>query len=144
MIRRRAPHDRDRLAYLVAAGIAAELCRVEVDDVIARGTPGTFRRRRVRTARALALYLAHTGANLSIARVSRASGRTKQRVSFLCHLIEDRRDEPAFEVLVSRAEGWFLLRFGAAPIAMVAAIAGASRDAALARSAAVYLAERAA
>jgi chromosomal replication initiation ATPase DnaA len=69
-----------------------------------KGAPGAA------FARQVAMYLCYTGFELSLARVAVAFERDRSTVSYACHRIEDRRDEPAFdqwieslEVMVRRA-----------------------------------------
>lgn len=55
-------------------------------------------------ARQLAMYLAHTMLGKSLADVGEAFGRDRTTVSYACNLIEDLRDDPAFEAAVTRLE----------------------------------------
>ena len=55
-------------------------------------------------ARQLAMYLAHTMLGQSLADVGEAFGRDRTTVSYACNLIEDLRDDPAFEAAVTRLE----------------------------------------
>jgi len=48
-------------------------------------------------ARQVAMYLAHVAFELSLSRVASAFGRDRTTVSYACHLIEDRRDDPGFD-----------------------------------------------
>ena len=56
------------------------------------------------TARALAMYLAHTALSWSLARVGAAFGRDRSTVSHACRRMEDRRDEPLFDLRVAELE----------------------------------------
>jgi len=55
-------------------------------------------------ARALAIYLAHVALGLSMAEVARCCARHHSSVAHACALIEDRRDEPAFEAALAGLE----------------------------------------
>ena len=55
-------------------------------------------------ARQLAMYLAHVALGSSLAEIGSAFGRDRTTVSHACALIEDMRDDPAFDALVSRLE----------------------------------------
>jgi len=62
-------------------------------------------------ARALAMYLAHTGLGWPLARVGTAFGRDRTTVGHACQRIEARRDDPAFDASVAELEACL----GAAP-----------------------------
>ncbi|KKB10222.1 hypothetical protein VE26_02995 [Devosia chinhatensis] len=55
-------------------------------------------------ARQLAMYLAHVVLGQSLTSVGQAFGRDRTTVSYACALIEDLRDDPAFDADVSRLE----------------------------------------
>ena len=55
-------------------------------------------------ARWLAQSLLNSGLGISQIEVARASGVTKQAVSLAMHAIEDKRDDPAFDALVTQLE----------------------------------------
>ena len=55
-------------------------------------------------ARQMAMYLCHVGFGMSLARVALAFGRDRSTVGHACHLVEDRRDEPAFDQLLCALE----------------------------------------
>lgn len=55
-------------------------------------------------ARQMAMYLCHVGFGMSLARVAVAFGRDRSTVGHACHLVEDRRDDPAFDQLLSSLE----------------------------------------
>ena len=54
--------------------------------------------------RQVAMYLCYTGFELSLARVAAAFDRDRSTVSYACHRIEDRRDEPAFDRWIDSME----------------------------------------
>jgi chromosomal replication initiation ATPase DnaA len=55
-------------------------------------------------ARQVAMYLCYIGFELSLARVAAAFERDRSTVSYACHRIEDRRDEPAFDQWIESLE----------------------------------------
>lgn len=55
-------------------------------------------------ARQMAMYLCHVGFGISISRVALAFGRDRSTVAHACHLVEDRRDDPAFDQLLCALE----------------------------------------
>ncbi len=90
----------DEAAARLAAGVASYALDVAVDEIVsdARGTaPTAF-------ARQVAVYLCHTGFELSLARVASAFRRDRSTVAHACHAIEDRRDEPQFDLWIGGLE----------------------------------------
>jgi chromosomal replication initiation ATPase DnaA len=55
-------------------------------------------------ARQVAMYVAHVGMEMSLARVAAAFARDRSTVAYACHRIEDMRDQPAFDALVASLE----------------------------------------
>lgn len=55
-------------------------------------------------ARHLAMYLMHTSFSCSFADIGRFFGRDRTTVAHACKLIEDRRDDRAFDIEVGRIE----------------------------------------
>ncbi|PHR60941.1 MAG: chromosomal replication initiator DnaA [Robiginitomaculum sp.] len=64
----------------------------------------TRRNAKVAFARQIAMYLAHVAFELSLSRVASAFGRDRTTVSHACHLIEDRRDDPGFDLQLEGLE----------------------------------------
>lgn len=58
----------------------------------------------VARARQLAMYLSHIMLGESLTAVGQAFGRDRTTVSYACALIEDMRDDPAFDAEVSGLE----------------------------------------
>ncbi len=54
-------------------------------------------RANVALARQVAMYLAHVGCGLSLTEAGRLFGRDRTTVAHACGVIEDRRDDPAFD-----------------------------------------------
>jgi len=65
----------------------------------ARGSPSE------RLARQVAMYLAHVACGLSFAEVGCLFGRDRTTVALACGLIEDRRDDAAFDRALELLEG---------------------------------------
>jgi hypothetical protein len=55
-------------------------------------------------ARQIAMYLTHVGFGLPMAEIGKAFGRDRTTVVHACHLVEDRRDEARFDVLLDYLE----------------------------------------
>ncbi|MGH1422655.1 MAG: helix-turn-helix domain-containing protein [Hyphomonas sp.] len=88
--------DEDR-AYLAAALTAYALgLKLETLLSAGRGSPAESR------ARHIAIYLAHVGLGMSLSRVARAFDRDRSTVSYACHLVEDLRDEDAFDDFIDQ------------------------------------------
>lgn len=69
--------------------------------------------RRIAFARQLAMYLTHVGFALSLTEVGVCFERDRTTVRHACALVEDRRDQPAFDFAVSALEaGLAHLAFG--------------------------------
>ena len=56
-------------------------------------------------ARQIAMYLAHTACNWPLARVASAFGRDRSTASYACRVVEDLRENAAFDFDISRLEG---------------------------------------
>lgn len=56
-------------------------------------------------ARQLAMYLSHVVFGRTLTEIGAAFGRDRTTVSYACALIEDMRDDPAFDAEVTRLEG---------------------------------------
>ncbi|MBS9478806.1 helix-turn-helix domain-containing protein [Ancylobacter radicis] len=73
---------------LICAEAASAASGIALDDLLAPG-PGV---RPVSTARALAIYLAHVGLGLPLARVAEGFHRHRTSVDHACRRIEERRE----------------------------------------------------
>jgi chromosomal replication initiation ATPase DnaA len=85
----------DVLETLVAATFA-----VPVNELRA----GTRRRKPVAFARQSAMYLAHIVLGLSYAEVGRIFGRDRTTAAHACRVIEERRDDPLLDLVLSALE----------------------------------------
>ncbi len=64
----------------------------------------TRRGAKIAFARQVAMYLTHIAYELSLSRVAAAFGRDRTTVAHACHLIEDCRDERAFDERLDELE----------------------------------------
>lgn len=55
-------------------------------------------------ARQVAMYLTHVAFGMSLQRVAFGFARDRSTIAHACHLIEDRRDEPAFDNMLDQLE----------------------------------------
>ncbi len=69
--------------------------------------------RRVSTARQIGMYLAHTVAGLPLTKVAEYFGRDRTTAAHACRLIEDRRDDEAFDKEMTELENLLLSICGA-------------------------------
>lgn len=87
------------MARLAEAAICAAL----------RLPPADLRQQRRGTSRAafarqIAMYLAHVGFGLTLSQVGICFGRDRTTVRHACALVEDRRDQPDFELALAALE----------------------------------------
>lgn len=98
MVANRRPSDRDG-AHL-AAGLAGYALGITPACILAPGRSAM----KIAKARQIAMYLAHVGFGMSLARVADAFGRDRSTVAHGCHLIEDRREDSAFDAWLETLE----------------------------------------
>jgi chromosomal replication initiation ATPase DnaA len=84
----------------LAAAVAARMSEAEAGALIGRrrGCPP------VAAARQLAAYLAHTSLRLPRAALAAALGRDVSTIAHALRSVEDRRDDPAFDLAVTMVE----------------------------------------
>lgn len=84
--------DEDR-AYLAAA-LTAYALGLKTEAILSarRRSPAEAR------ARQISMYLLRTALGMSLSRVARAFNRDRTTVAHGCHLIEDCRDDPDFDI----------------------------------------------
>lgn len=104
----------DEAAARLAAGAASYALGVPETSILgeARGSSETA------FARHVAMYLCHVGFELSLTRVAQAFGRDRSTVAHACHVIEDRREEPQFDLWIGSLES--MLRTAPTPSALAA------------------------
>jgi len=97
----RSINEIDRRAQVAfAREIVARAFQISVAEIIAP----TRRTAPVALARQTAMYLTHVVFGMSISSVGRHFGRDRTTASHACRQIEDRRDDPTFDLLVDRLE----------------------------------------
>lgn len=99
---KRIPHV-DRAAVLKASRIVSDVYKIFRPELFHpfRGGPD------VAIARQLSQYLAHTSGSVSIANLSRLFRRHMTTITFAISKIEDLRDDPEFDALVTTLEESF-------------------------------------
>lgn len=93
-------HSEDAAAARLAASVASYALGVPAEEIM-HGKRGAAE---VAFARQVAMYLCHVGFSYSLARVAGAFGRDRSTVAYACHAVEDRRDEPHFDLWISGLE----------------------------------------
>jgi len=104
----------------VPAEVACRIVRQIVQETTAMtGERLLWRRDRRRAAchvRQVAMYVCHVVLRLSLSQIGAAFGRDRTTVSHACNVVEDRRDDAAFDAFVSAIERLVLSVFGPAGI----------------------------
>jgi chromosomal replication initiation ATPase DnaA len=97
---RRTRRRFDEAAARLSASVASYGLGVSAEEILdePRGSV------EVAFARQVAMYLCHAGFQLSLTRVAVAFDRDRSTVSYACHRIEDRREEPQFDLWMSGLE----------------------------------------
>lgn len=98
-VKRRARLAADRARVEMAVAMAAAALEVTIDEV-----HGDSRAVRATFARQVSMYIASVGFGISCTRVAAAMGRDRSTVNHACRLIEDRRDDPAFDRWIEALE----------------------------------------
>ncbi len=99
---------RDGASAQLAAAVTSFALGVEADRILG-DTRGSAE---VAFARQVAMYLCHVAFELSLARVAAAFARDRSTVAHACHLIEDRREDEAFEHWIDALEAGAARRAG--------------------------------
>ena len=73
---------------------------IGVDDILRKGRGSTC----VTQARQISYYLLRTALSLSLSRVARAFSRDRTTVAYACQLVEERRDDPDFDIWMEQLE----------------------------------------
>lgn len=84
-------HDKQRIALAVALAAFAIDAPVRKIMSLARGDNATA------LARQVAMYIAHVGLEMSLARIAVVFRRDRSTVAHACHRMEDRREEAGFD-----------------------------------------------
>ncbi|GAA4182305.1 helix-turn-helix domain-containing protein [Shinella granuli] len=105
---------------VVPAGVACRIVRQLVLEMTAMaGDRSLFRRDSRRSTchvRQIAMYVCHVVLQLSLSDIGAAYGRDRTTVGHACNVVEDRRDDAAFDAFVSAIERVVLSVFGLAGI----------------------------
>ncbi len=97
----RVRHARARQGFGPArGGVTSFALGVEANRILGN-TRGSAE---VAFARQVAMYLCHVAFELSLGRVAAAFARDRSTVAHACHLIEDRREDEAFEHWIDALE----------------------------------------
>ncbi|MBW6421219.1 transposase [Rhizobium sp. XQZ8] len=70
------------------------------------------RRRYACQVRQIAMYVCHVALRISLSDIGAAMGRDRSTVSHACHVVEDRRDDSAFDDFVAAVERLVTAAFG--------------------------------
>jgi chromosomal replication initiation ATPase DnaA len=91
----------DRAAARVAMDAVGFALGLKVEEIAAasRRTPEAA------FARHVAMYVTHVAFEMSLSRVAIAFDRDRSTVGHACHVIEDRREDPAFDAWIAALEG---------------------------------------
>lgn len=90
----------DRDGAHLAAGLAGYALGISPSCILAPGRSAM----EIAKARQVAMYLAHVGFGMSLARVADAFGRDRSTVAHGCHLVEDKREDPSFDAWMETLE----------------------------------------
>ncbi|MCJ7996163.1 chromosomal replication initiator DnaA [Rhizobium cremeum] len=89
-----------RILCMIVRQITAELLAMTGDGSKERSD----RRRAVCHVRQIAMYVCHVALQMPLAEIGDAFGRDRTTVAHACHVVEDRRDDPAFDAFVAIIE----------------------------------------
>lgn len=84
----------------VALQVVAAAAAVDPDELLAP----TRRGARIARARQVAMYTSHIVFGLSLTQVAKAFGRDRTTAAHACRVIEERRDDPAFDQWLQKLE----------------------------------------
>lgn len=104
----------------VPSGIACRIVRQLVLEMTAMASERPLWRRDSRRStchvRQISMYVCHVVLQLSLSDIGAAFGRDRTTVGHACNVVEDRRDDAAFDAFVSAIERVVLSVFGPAGI----------------------------
>lgn len=104
----------DRNSAHLAAGLVGYALDIRPEAILAAGRSAHH----VAKARHIAMYLAHIGFGMSLARVATAFERDRSTVAHACRQIEDKRDDAAFDQWLETLEQGLVT---VAPLSQIAA-----------------------
>lgn len=102
-----------RTVCRIVRQMVAELIPLFGDRVMLRRD----RRRQVCHVRQIAMYVCHVALRISMSDIGDAFGRDRTTVGHACHVVEDRRDDPAFDDFVAAVERIVTAVFGVSEVA---------------------------
>ncbi len=89
----------DRLQRIIEKAVS-EVFAIDISQMHAEARG----RAQIALARQVAMYLMHCTFSVSLTDVGRLFARDRTTVGHACKLIEDRRDEPSFDVMLNNLE----------------------------------------
>jgi hypothetical protein len=89
-----------KTACRIVRQMTAELVLLLGDRILLRRD----RRRFACHVRQIAMYVCHVALQISLSDIGDAFGRDRTTVGHACHVVEDRRDDPAFDEFVATVE----------------------------------------
>ncbi|MEL6967734.1 MAG: helix-turn-helix domain-containing protein [Pseudomonadota bacterium] len=92
-------HFRDAVTQLCLRTVSLALC-VPLEHLAAANRCKAD----IALARQVAMYLAHTQFSLAMTEIGLAMGRDRTTVSHACNLVEDRRDDDDFDLMLTQLE----------------------------------------
>lgn len=92
--------QRDEDWIELAAALVGYALGLKAEEILARGRG----RRAIVQARQITIYLACTALGMSLSRVSRATLRDRSTAAYACQMIEDRREDPDFDIWCEQLE----------------------------------------
>ena len=102
-----------RTVCRIVRQMVAELIPLFGDRVMLRRD----RWRQVCHVRQIAMYVCHVALRISMSDIGDAFGRDRTTVGHACHVVEDRRDDPAFDDFVAAVERIVTAVFGVSEVA---------------------------
>ena len=99
-----------RVACRIVSQIALEVAGLAVEQPLRRRDG----RRHASHIRQIAMYVCHVVLRLSLSDIGHCFGRDRTTVSHACNVVEDRRDDAAFDALVASIERIVAAVFGPA------------------------------
>ncbi|WP_342633749.1 helix-turn-helix domain-containing protein [Neorhizobium lilium] len=97
-----------KTACRIVRQLTAELVLLLGDRIMLRRD----RRRFACHVRQIAMYVCHVALRVSLSDIGDAFGRDRTTVGHACHVVEDRRDDPAFDDFVATVERLVTTVFG--------------------------------
>jgi hypothetical protein len=94
-------------AVLPVRAVCRICAEVTTEMVMIAGHRVQMRRDRRRTlchVRQIAMYVCHVALQIQLLEIGAAFGRDRTTVSHACHVVEDRRDDPAYDEFVAAVE----------------------------------------